>query len=324
MRTFTTSHARRDRVPLLIGITGPSSSGKTYSALRLGSGIARFNGGPLYVIDTEHGRSLHYAPAEGQPVGPGTFDFEYVALPPPFGPLDYLSAIEHCMRSKPGCIVIDSMTHEHSGTGGVLDQSECYLRDRLGDDAEKPGPRGKHLATSLIKPKRERKALNNAIVQMGVTAIFCYRAQDKIKPIPGKEPEKLGWQAETTSPLTYEMTVRFLLLPSSDGKPTLMPPNEAERLATKTPAQFRDWFTPGFQLTEELGEKLAQWAAGGVSPEEALAARVAAATTPAELEALVPELKSARVDKPARDRLRAAYGARQTALTSPARETGDD
>lgn len=314
MRTFTTAHARRDKVPLLIGITGPSSSGKTYSALRLGAGIARFNGGPLYVIDTEHKRALHYADA---------FDFEHLDLTAPFGPLDYLSAIEHCMRSKPGCIVIDSMTHEHSGAGGVLDQSECYLRDRLGDDAEKPGPRGKHLATSLIKPKRERKALNNAIVQMGVTAIFCYRAQDKIKPIPGKEPEKLGWQAETTSPLTYEMTVRFLLLPSSDGKPTLMPPNEAERLATKTPAQFRDWFTPGFQLTEELGEKLAQWAAGGASPEEALAARVAAATTPADLEALVPELKSARVDKSARDRLRAAYGARQSALTT-ARQPGGD
>ena len=313
MRSFTTSHAQRDKVPLLIGITGPSSSGKTYSALRLGSGIARFNNGPLYVIDTEHKRALHYADA---------FEFEHLDLTPPFGPLDYLSAIEHCMRGKPGCIVVDSMTHEHSGTGGVLDQSECYLRDRLGDDAEKPGPRGKHLATSLIKPKRERKALNNAIVQMGVTAIFCYRAQDKIKPIPGKEPEKLGWQAETTSPLTYEMTVRFLLMPSSDGKPTLMPPNEAERLATKTPAQFRDWFTPGFQLTEELGEKLAAWAAGGVSPEEALAARITAATTPAELEALVPDLREARVGKPARDRLRAAYAARQASMAQ--RQPGED
>lgn len=305
MRTFTTQHARRDKVPLLIGITGPSSSGKTYSALRLGSGIARYNGGPLYVIDTEHKRALHYADA---------FDFEHLDLTPPFGPLDYLSAIEHCMKAKPGCIVIDSMTHEHSGTGGVLDQSECYLRDRLGDDAEKPGPRGKHLATSLIKPKRERKALNNAIVQMGVTAIFCYRAQDKIKPIPGKEPEKLGWQAETTSPLVYEMTVRFLLTPSSDGCPTLMPPTEAEKLAIKTPAQFRDWFKPGFQLTEELGEKLATWAAGGVAPEDALAARIASAQSAGELEALVPELKSARVDKPARDRLRAAYGARQAEI----------
>lgn len=305
MRTFTTQHARRDKVPLLLGITGPSSSGKTYSALRLGTGIARVNGGPLYVIDTEHKRALHYA---------DVFDFEHVDFQPPFGPLDYLSAIEHCMKAKPGCIVIDSMTHEHSGTGGVLDQSERYLHDRLGDDADKPTARSKFLASSLIKPKRERKALNNAIVQMGATVIFCYRAQDKIKPVPGKEPEKLGWQAETTSPLTYEMTVRFLLLPSSDGKPTLMPPNEAERLATKTPAQFRDWFTPGFQLTEELGEKLAQWAAGGASPEEALAARVAAATTPADLEALVPELKAARVDKPARDRLRAAYGARQAEI----------
>lgn len=315
MRAFTATHAERCAVPLLIGITGASSSGKTYSALRLGTGIARVNGGPLYVIDTEHKRALHYADA---------FDFEHINFEPPFGPLDYLAAIRFCVEHKAGCIVIDSMTHEHSGTGGVLDQSEQYLINRLGDDHDKPGPRSKHLAASLIKPKRERKALNNAIVQMGATAIFCYRAQDKIKPVPGKEPEKLGWQPETTSPLVYEMTARFLLTPSCDGKPSLMPPTEAERAAIKTPAQFRDWFAPGFQLTEELGEKLATWAAGGATPEQALAARIAAASDPAELEALIDDLKAARVDNAARGRLRAAFAARRTALMPAERDPGEE
>lgn len=305
-RPFTAIHAQRCEVPLLIGITGASSSGKTYSALRLATGIVRVKGGKLYVIDTEHKRALHYADA---------FDFEHIDFQPPFGPLDYLSAIRFAGEHGAGCIVIDSMTHEHSGEGGVLDQSERYLVDRLGEHATEMGPRSKHLATSLIKPKRERKALNNAIVQMGVTAIFCYRAQDKIKPVPGKEPEKLGWQAETTSPLVYEMTARFLLTPSCDGKPTLMPPTEAEKLSVKTPAQFRDWFTPGFQLTEELGERLATWAAGGATPEQTLLARIASAATADAMEALVPELKAARVSRDAKERLRAAFAVRRAQLT---------
>jgi len=36
------------------------------------------------------------------------------------------------------------------------------------------------------------------------------------------------------------------------------------------PEQFRDWFQPGLQLNEELGERLAKWAAGS-SPAQATA-----------------------------------------------------
>lgn len=307
-RQFTAVRATRERVPLLIGLTGASSSGKTYSALRLATGIASVTGGRVHVIDTEHRRAKHYA---------DSFDFDHVDFEAPFGPLDYLAAIRHCVERGAGCIVIDSMTHEHSGDGGVLDQSERYLRDRLGDDADKPTARSKFLATSLIKPKRERKALNNAIVQLGVNAIFCYRAADKIKPVAGKEPEKLGWQAETTSPLVYEMTVRFLLTPGSDGRPVLQPPTDAERLSIKLPEQFRGWFRDGFQLDEALGARLADWAAGATLDDA-----IASATTPGELEALVPRLRGARAED--RERLRVVYAARKAELVDEPREPGED
>ncbi len=67
---------------------------------------------------------------------------------------------------------------------------------------------------------------------------------------------------ETTSTLHYEMTQRFLLTPGCDGVPKFFPDNEAERLMVKNPAQFRDFYGEGQRLDEELGQRLAEWAAG--------------------------------------------------------------
>lgn len=254
-RTFDDKSAVRERVPLLLGLVGPSSSGKTFSALRLATGMQRVIGGEIFFIDTEAKRGTHYA---------DRFAFRHIDFQPPFGPLDYLAAIEHCVKQGAKVLVIDSLTHEHSGPGGVMDQSEDYLQKHCGDDF---GKRQRQLMLSLVRPKQQRKRLNAEIVRLGINAIFCYRATDKIKPMVGKEPEKLGWQPETTSPLHYEMTQRFLLTPGCDGVPSLSPENDAEKRMVKNPAQFRDLFKAGQALSEDIGQKLAEWASGA-KPEK--------------------------------------------------------
>jgi ABC-type dipeptide/oligopeptide/nickel transport system ATPase subunit len=88
-RKFDDVPAVRESVPLLIGLMGPSGSGKTYSALRLATGIQEVTGGDIYFIDSEARRALHYA---------DSFKFKHVQLDPPFGSLDYLAAIEHCVK----------------------------------------------------------------------------------------------------------------------------------------------------------------------------------------------------------------------------------
>jgi len=114
-RTFETKPAVRSQVPLLIGLVSPSGAGKTYSALRLATGIQRVVGGEIFVVDTESRRALHYAEQ---------FKFKHVQFNAPFGPLDYLAAIEHCVREGAKTIVVDSLSHEHEGPGGVLEMHE--------------------------------------------------------------------------------------------------------------------------------------------------------------------------------------------------------
>ena len=83
MSNFTFRPAIRENVGLLIGLIGASGSGKTYTAMRLASGICA--GKPFAVIDTEAGRAKHYA---------DQFKFDHGDLKPPFRPNAYAEAIE--------------------------------------------------------------------------------------------------------------------------------------------------------------------------------------------------------------------------------------
>lgn len=283
-RAFEVS--RRDvpyRRAIIVGLTGESFSGKTYSALRLATGFQRVIGGRIAVIDTEADRARHYEPY---------FDFDHVRFDPPYGALDYLDAI-NATAIRASIIIIDSMSHEHEGIGGLLDQMDQYLDAKAGDDW---GKRDKMLMASMVKPKRERNKLNQRILGLGreIVFILCYRAKDKIKPLkPGEKnedgsrgPKDLGIQPITTSELVYEMTVRFLLTAASDGVPTLLPPQSEAKRLIKMPQQFKGWFKEGEQISEEMGERLGRWAVGTVAPAALTVADYEACTDRAAFDAL--------------------------------------
>ena len=262
--------SRRDvpyRQAIIVGITGPSFSGKTYSAMRMGAGFVRILGGKMHVIDTEADRARHYE---------DYFDFEHVPFPAPHGPLDYIDAIDSCVARGASVIVIDNMTHEHDGEGGVLDQIERFMEIKEKEYVEKGWSFNREIFnfSAQIVPKRQRKKLNQRIVQLGKQVVFIllYQAQEKIRPRKkgetdkdGKairEPEDMGWQPVTTSILPRDMTVRFLLTPACDGVPLLLPPNPQEKKLIKQPEMFKGWFREGDQINEVMGERLANWAIG--------------------------------------------------------------
>ena len=315
-RTFEDVEARRTSVPLMIGLVGPSGGGKTFSALRLATGIQRVTGGNIFVVDTESRRALHYA---------DRFKFRHVPFAAPFGPLDYLAAIEHCAKNGAKVVVVDSMSHEHEGPGGVLEMHEAEMQ-RLG------GERMTMLAWA--KPKAERRRMINSILQLPVSAIFCFRAKEKLKVVRGKEPVPLGFCPIAGEEFVFEMTVNCLLLPKAGGVPAWQSEEIGERATMKCPAQFERLFAERAPLSEDIGEAMARWASGGgVAPPSsefaAFAARIAAASTLAQLEALAPELADVKekraIPAPEFRALRAAYVERQAALkTGPAPASEDD
>lgn len=110
MSGFTFRPAIREAVALLIGLSGSSGSGKTYSAMRLAKGICGDK--PFAVIDTEAGRSRHYAEI---------FRFDVGDLTAPFRPDSYLNAIKTADEAGYKAIVVDSVSHEWAGEGVFLD-----------------------------------------------------------------------------------------------------------------------------------------------------------------------------------------------------------
>jgi len=261
-RTFEDKPATRERTPLLVGLIGPSGTGKTYSALRLATGIQRVSGGDIHVIDSEARRALHYA---------NDFKFRHVAFGAPFSPLDYLAAIEHCVKKGAGTIIIDSMSHEHEGPGGLLEMHEAETARMSGGDWKK-AERVKMLAWQ--KPKAQRRRLINTMLQLPCNFILCFRAKHKLKLVKGEEPTQLGYMPIAGEEFVYEMVLKCLLLPGADGVPVLNSEFEGERAMIKIPSQFRGMFDPRQprQLSEEMGTALASWAAGTEAPADVSAA----------------------------------------------------
>lgn len=275
-RNFTHRLATRDKTPLLVGLVGPSGSGKTYSGLRLAAGFQRVMPGEVFVIDTEAGRAKQYAEK---------FKFQHVPFGAPFGPLDYLDCITYCVNEGATTIVIDSMSHEHEGPGGVL---EIHAAE-MGNDFKKQ-------MTAWNKPKSERRRLINTILQHNVNFIFCFRAKAKLKIQKGKDPVDLGFRPIGGDEWMYEMTLNCLLLPRNNGAPTWNPVIDGEKEVIKLPDQFTALFPSNVQLTEDIGEAMAKWAAGGKPAElmsaSKLLAEYAACSEPSEFRRLEEVLKA--------------------------------
>lgn len=314
MRTFEDFEAKRASVPLMIGLCGPSGGGKTYSALRLAGGIQRVTGGDIFMIDTEARRGLHYA---------DRFKFRHLPFAHPFGPLDYLAAAEHCVKRGAKVIIIDSMSHEHEGPGGVLEMHAAEV-ERLSRGDESKAERVKMLAWG--KPKADRRRMINTMLQLPVSTIFCFRAKEKLKIERGKEPTPLGFMPIAGEEFIYEMTINCLLLPKADGVPTWQSNEVGERATMKLPAQFRSMFAARDPLSEDLGEAMARWADGETSALfKTMGGEIDSATNLEELKAVHAKInETKKLTSAEKKALGTALQSKKTALATPAAASGAD
>lgn len=108
MSTF--KKAVKAEAKLRMAIAGPSGSGKTYTALAIAVSLAA--GKPVALVDTEHGSASKYA---------DLFAFDVLELHPPFHPDRFVEAITDAAKGGYGVIVLDSLTHAWSGSGGLLE-----------------------------------------------------------------------------------------------------------------------------------------------------------------------------------------------------------
>lgn len=262
-RIFTSAKATRKKIPVWVGLAGPSGSGKTMSALRIAQGMVNKTGGKIGLIDTENNRAAHYSK---------DFDFEHLPFSPPFGSLDYLDAVTHLIAKGCTAIIIDSMSHEHEGIGGMLEQHEEEIDNLISRSKSNPRPsRNEMSMLAWNRPKMNRRHMIQAMLQLDVNIIFCFRAKEKLK-ISGSKVDKLGWMPIAAEELVYEMTLQALLPPGSKGVPTWSPTGLGEKTTVKLPRQFEKVFARARQFDEEMGLSLATWGSGADALDPSAAA----------------------------------------------------
>jgi hypothetical protein len=103
--------ANRQQTVIKLALQGPSGSGKTYSSLLLAFGLVG-NWNQIAVIDTENNSSHLYS---------NLGNYNVLSLSEPFSPERYMEAIETCEKAGIKVIIIDSISPEWSGAGGILE-----------------------------------------------------------------------------------------------------------------------------------------------------------------------------------------------------------
>lgn len=242
--------AVREKTPLIIGIAGPTKSGKTYSAHRIAIGLA--NGGTIVMINAEGPRGHQYADK-----------FKYLAcdLTPPFRPTVYTEVLKEAAKLNPAVVIIDSGSHMHDGPGGLLEwHDEIAKRMAKGD----PDKIDKMNFPAWADPKAAENEFIYTMLGMTCPIVLCFRAKEKIKLQGGKVID-LGWQPIAGERVAFETIFTLMLPPHSKGVPDLAISEMREPFDTMVPA--------GKPIDEQLGRELAKWAAGaGGSPIDELTA----------------------------------------------------
>lgn len=229
---FKIEKATRLKSKLRIGMFGPSGAGKTYSSLLMAKGLCG-DWEKVIVIDTERRSAGLY-----EHLGP------YNTLPfdPPYTPERYIDAIKVCEQAGMEVIVIDSISHEWDGPGGIIEISNNM-------------PGNSFTNWSKLTPRHNK--FIDTILQSSAHVICCGRAkQDYVlsENERGKQvPTKVGLKAVTRDGFDYEMTLAFDL----DIK------HNAESAKDRT-GLFAD--KPAFKITEQTGEQLAEWVSSGKEP----------------------------------------------------------
>lgn len=233
---FRVKKAKREKIYCKIALMAPSGGGKTYSSLRLATGMAKEiekeTGKKARILmgNTEQKRGYYYA---------NEFDYDIVDIEAPHNPEKYVEFIEFAVKEGYNILILDSSSHEWEGRGGCLE-----LQQQAG---------GTYQAWGKVTPRHNK--FIEAIADSPIHMIVTMRGKDQYEMTSDergkKSVQKLGVGAKQRDGFEYEFTCTFLI----DQKTSM-----AEAQKDNTHIFEHETAT---LLSESYGEKIMQWANSG-------------------------------------------------------------
>lgn len=224
--------ATRQKAKIRLGLSAVSGGGKTYSSILIAKGLAKGDLTKVCLIDTENGSGDLYA---------NLGDYNVYPLEAPYSPERYIKAINECEEAGMEVIIIDSITHEWNGKGGILEIHGAMTGNSFANWA-------------VVTPMHEK--FKEAILQSKCHIITTVRRKqdyDMVKDGNKTVIQKVGLKEETREGFEYELTVNIEL----DQKHNATSSKDRTGL-------FSD--QPPFVPSEETGKMILEWCENGSEP----------------------------------------------------------
>lgn len=186
---FQLREAKKSKLAVKVLLSGSSGSGKSYTALRLATGINAHIGGKIVLINTEGNRGDLYSK---------DFNYDIIDLDEPRTPERYIEAIQFAVANGASVVIIDSLSHEWS-----------YLNDIVNNM-----PGNSFNNWGKIKPRHRKLA--DYIASSNVHIIATGRGKDEYvmeMNDKGKQtPKKVGVGVQQEKDTEYEYMVTFNII----------------------------------------------------------------------------------------------------------------
>jgi hypothetical protein len=233
---FQIKQATRELIWTKIALMSPSGGGKTFSSLRLATGmlnelkkIGREQNGKILMGNTEQKRGYYYA---------NEFNYDIVDINAPHNPESYVEFVEFAVENNYPILIIDSTSHEWEGRGGCLE-----LHQQAG---------GTFQSWAKVTPRHDRFLVS--LADSPIHIIATMRGKDQYEIEKGENNKtsvkKLGVGAKQREGFEYEFTATFTI----DQKTNMAEPQKDNTHLFEHETSI---------LTEKHGQKIIQWANSG-------------------------------------------------------------
>ena len=270
-----------------MAVQGPSGSGKTWGALALAKNL--WPEAKICVIDTENESASLYA---------DKFTFDTIPLGPPFTTARYVECIEAVVKGGYGVLIIDSITPQWDGEGGILRRKEALERAN-------PNANG-YALWSRFTPEHE--AFKQIILQSPLHVICTMRSKQEYALQPDEKgklkPVKLGLAPIQRDQLDYEFTLVFDVNLShnaavSKDRTGLFDEQGVNLADPKTADAIRGWLESGVEVAQNPASASATSAPAQPSTQPTTQApagptRLIKATPPDKMDSLVATIAAVK------------------------------
>lgn len=181
--------AERKKAKLRVWLSGPSWSGKTYSALEMAFWMTQ-DWSKITLIDSENGSGELYS---------DLWAYNILTLDAPYTPERYIEAIKACEDIWSEVIIIDSTSHEWDGRGWCLELNEKLAWAKF---------KGNTWAAWSETTPRHQKFIE-AIVTSKCHIITTARSKTDTIQTEDKKIKKVGTKEIQREGFEYELTANF-------------------------------------------------------------------------------------------------------------------